>query len=66
MITESVDRIEGDWIVLVPESVPAFQIPVSLFPGLITGDVIRVFVEKDESGEKDAEERIGETRKGLN
>jgi len=66
MVRATVDRIEGDWLILVPESGPIFQIPFSLFPGFIDGEVVSISLTKDEQGEKDAKERIGEIRKGLN
>lgn len=66
MIRATVDRIEGDWLVLVPESGPVFQIPISLFPGFKEGDVVSISLTRDEQGEKEAKERIGEIRKGLN
>lgn len=66
MIYATVDRVEGDWVILVPESGPVFQVPISLFPGLKEKDVVRTIIEKDEEGKKAAEERIGEIRKGLN
>jgi hypothetical protein len=66
MIQASVDRLEGDWIILVPESGPVFQIPCSLFPGLNEGDVIRINIEKDEPGKMETEKRIEDLRKGLN
>ncbi len=66
MISATVDRIEGDWIILVPESGQVFQVPVSLFPGLREKDFVKVSIEKDESGQKETEERIADIRKGLN
>jgi len=66
MTRATVDRIEGDWIILVPESGPVFQVPVSLFPRLKEKDVVLVSIEKDEEGQKETEERIADIRKGLN
>lgn len=66
MIKGTVDRIEGDWIIIVPESGPVFQVPVSLFPDAKEGDVVTVSIEKDLAGQNEAKERIDEIRKGLN
>lgn len=65
MIKASVDRIEGEWIILVPESGPVFQVPASLFPGLNEKDVVLLSIEKDEEGQKESQERIDKIRKGL-
>lgn len=51
---------------MVPESGPVFQVPLSLFFGFKEGDVVSVSLTKDELGEKDTKERIGDIRKGLN
>lgn len=66
MVRVTVDRIEGEWLVLVPESGSVFQIPVSLFPGFKEGDIITISVTRDKQGEKETNERITEIRKGLN
>jgi hypothetical protein len=66
IIRATIDRIEGDWLVLVPESGQVFQIPSSLFPGFKEGDIVSISLTRDEQSEKEAKERIGEIRKGLN
>ena len=47
MIRVTIDRIEGDWLVIVPESGPVFQIPVSLFPGFKQGEVVSIALTRD-------------------
>jgi hypothetical protein len=66
MVRVSVDRIEGDWLILVPDSGPNFQIPASLFPGLQEKDVVTVSIEKDVTATQRETEEIEEIRKGLN
>jgi hypothetical protein len=66
MIRATIDRIEGEWLIIVPETGPVFQIPVSLFPGFKEGEVISISLIRDEQGERNAKERVGEIRKGLN
>jgi hypothetical protein len=66
MIRATIDRIEGDWLVLVPESGQVFQVPDSLFPGFKEGDIVTISLTRDEQGEKEIKERITEIRKGLN
>lgn len=66
MIRATIDRIEGGWLVLVPESGQVFQVPCSLFPGFKEGDIVTISLTRDEQGEKEIKERITEIRKGLN
>lgn len=66
MIHAVVDRIEGDWLILVPESGPVFQVPEILFPDYKEGDIVNISFEKDEEGKKDIGKRISEIREDLN
>ena len=66
MIKAVVDRAEGDWLVIVPESGPVFNLPKSLFPDLREGNHIRITIEPDRKGEKATMERIAQARSGLN
>ncbi len=66
MIKATIDRIEGNWLIIVPEEGPGFQIPSSLFPGFSEGNVVSISLIRDEKGEKEIKDRIGEIRKGLN
>ena len=66
VIKATVDRIEGDWIILVPESGLTFQVPCSCFPGLSEGQIVSLSIELDEEGQKEANERITKIREGLN
>jgi hypothetical protein len=61
----TVDRIEGDWLVLVPESGPIFQIPTSLSPGLHEKEIVEILIVRDENSENESIKRINEIRKGL-
>ena len=42
MIRAAVDRIEGEWLILVPDNGPVFQVPVSVFSGFKDGDIVVV------------------------
>lgn len=66
MIRATIDRIEGDWLIVIPEDGPLFQIPISLFPGFREGNIVLISVEKDEKGETEVKARIDSVRKGLN
>lgn len=66
MIRATVDRIEGEWIVLVAESGPVFQLPLIFGPGWKEGDIVSLSLTRDEPGEEDAKDRIDGIRKGLN
>jgi hypothetical protein len=66
MIKGTIDRIEGDWLIVIPDKGPNFQIPSSLFPGFREGNVISISVERDEQGEEETKKRIDDIRKGLN
>lgn len=66
MIKATIDWIEGEWLILAPESGPVFQIPEKLFPEFKEGDVVNIAIVKDEEGKHDTEERILELKKGLN
>lgn len=66
MIKGMIDRIEGDWMIIVPESGAVFQVPASLFTDINQGEVVTISIEKDATEQANAEERIGEIRKGLN
>ncbi len=65
MIRATIDRIEGEWIVLIPESGPVFQLPLILCPGWKEGDVVSLSLTRDEPGEQDAKDRIDKIRIGL-
>ena len=66
MIRAAIDRIEGDWIIIIPEDGPMFQVPVSLFPGLLEKDVVSISIEKDETREREGNEEIESIRNRLN
>ncbi len=66
MIKGSVDRLEDDWIIIVPDSGPIFQIPKLLFPDLKEGDIVSINMEREESEKIKANTRIDEIKKGLN
>lgn len=66
MIKATIDRIEGEWIIIIPESGPVFQVPVSLFPILNPGDVVTVSIVKDKIGQTEAKVRIDKIRTELN
>jgi hypothetical protein len=66
MILATIDRIEGEWLILVPESGPAFQLPATLFPGFDEGEIVSISLNRDNQIEKDVIKRIDEIRKGLN
>lgn len=65
MIRATIDRIEDDWLIIIPESGPVFLIPVSLFPGLKEGDIVHLGIEKEEEEKKEVEDRITEILIGL-
>ncbi|GEM_PF-2394063 len=66
MIRAAVDRIEGEWLILVPDNGPVFQVPVSVFSGFKDGDIVSISVTRDENGEKEVKKEIDEIRRGLN
>jgi len=66
MINATVDRIEGEWIILIPNSGPAFQVPRILFSCLNPGDAVIIAIERDESATSEAKERVDKIRSGLN
>lgn len=65
MITGVVDRIEGDWIIVVLDSGKYIQIPVSEFPDFQPGDAVNITIQKDLKGQQEAKERIDKIRSGL-
>ncbi len=65
MITGAVDRIEGDWIIVVLDSGKYIQVPVSVFPDFQPGDVVDISIQKDSKGQQEAKERIDKIRSGL-
>lgn len=62
----TIDRKEGEWVVVIPESGSPFNLPLKLFPDLEERDVIDISITKLESELKDTQERVNEIRKGLN
>lgn len=66
MIKAVIDRVEGEWLVTVPESGPVFNLPRSLFPDIREGNHVVITVEHDKQGEKATMERIAQARSGLN
>lgn len=66
MVRATVDRIEGEWLILVPESGPVFQVPNLLFPGFREGDILSISFIREENEEKIIKQKIEEIRKGLN
>lgn len=66
MIRVAVDRIEGEWLILIPDEGSPFQVPVSLFPGLRESEVVYISISHDEQGERAVKGEIDEIRKGLN
>ena len=65
-INGNVDRIEGDWIIVVPLSGPVFQIPNLLFPDLNPGENINITIQRDEEGQNAVKDRIDKIRDNLN
>jgi hypothetical protein len=61
-----VDRIEGDWAIVIPENGGVFNLPITLFPDLKEGNHITIRIEIDRAGEKATMERIAQLRAGLN
>jgi len=66
MVRATVDRIEGDWVIIVPESGPVFQVPKPLFPDLREKDAISISVETEPSTQIETEMRMKSIRDGLN
>ena len=65
-INATVDRIEGEWIILISNNGKVFQVPGTLFPGLKPSDAVIIAIERDESAMSDAKDRINKIRSGLN
>lgn len=61
-----VDRVEGEWAVIIPESGKPFNIPLSSFPNLKEGNHIVIDIYMDLVDEQTAQADIAKIRSGLN
>lgn len=62
----TVDRREGDLLIMISENGQKFQIPANQFPTLKEGDVIDISDSDITSATKEIQDRIDTARKGLN
>ena len=51
----TVDRIEEDYIVLELEDGSIVDVPKELIPGAIEGDIVDIYINKDEREKKEEE-----------
>ena len=65
MILAAIDRIEEDWMVLVPDRGSPFSLPKDCFPGLKEGDRVRIELTRDNTSEEESRLRTAELKKRL-
>lgn len=65
MIEAAVDRIEGDWIVLVPDRGSPFSLPKDCYPGLQEGDRVSIILKPEPASEEASRRRTADMRKML-
>lgn len=65
MIEAAVDRIEGDWIVLVPDRGSPFSLPKDCYPGLQEGDRVSIILTREPASEEESRRKTAEMRRKL-
>lgn len=62
----TIDRREGDFLIVIAENAQKFQIAGNKFPTLKEGDVIDLSDSDITSATKEIQDRVDAARKGLN
>lgn len=65
MIEADVDRIEEDWIVLVPDRGRTFSLPKKCYPELQEGNRVSIILDRKPASEAEFRRRTAEMKKNL-